>query len=149
MTTLDALQAALAAEHAAVFVYGALGARTSESATPVLFAQIVSGYDAHRVARDQLDARISALGATPGAAAASYELPPGGAPPAVARAARAVEDSCQASYASVVAAATGADRRWAIAGLTSSAERSVALGGAPAPFPGAPDLAALDLASPE
>ena len=34
MTEVDALQAALAAEHAAVYVYGVLGARTSQSATP-------------------------------------------------------------------------------------------------------------------
>ena len=38
MTPLDALQTTLAAEHAAVYVYGVLGARTSPAAEPSLFA---------------------------------------------------------------------------------------------------------------
>ena len=38
MSLVDALQVALAAEHAALHVYGTLGARTSASATPALYA---------------------------------------------------------------------------------------------------------------
>ncbi len=44
MTPVDALQTALAAQHAALYVYGALGARTSQSATPVLFAEVSDAY---------------------------------------------------------------------------------------------------------
>ncbi len=39
MSPVEALQTALAAEHAALYVYGSLGARTSQSRTPVLFAR--------------------------------------------------------------------------------------------------------------
>ena len=40
MTPLDALQTSLAGEHAALHVYGALGAKTSASATPGLYAEL-------------------------------------------------------------------------------------------------------------
>jgi hypothetical protein len=42
VSEIDALQTTLAAEHAAVFVYGALGGRTSLSATPVLHDAIAA-----------------------------------------------------------------------------------------------------------
>ena len=38
--TVEALQTALAAEHAALYVYGFLGARTSESGQPLVFAEV-------------------------------------------------------------------------------------------------------------
>ncbi len=44
----DALQTALAAEHAAVFVFGALGGQTSQSADPTLYAAVTDGYVTHR-----------------------------------------------------------------------------------------------------
>ena len=37
MTELEALQTTLEAEHAAVYVYGLLGSRTSQSAEPELY----------------------------------------------------------------------------------------------------------------
>lgn len=52
MTVLDALQTTLAAEHAAVHLYGVLGAQTSASATPDLFAAVSDAYAAHRGRRD-------------------------------------------------------------------------------------------------
>ena len=36
-TEVDALQTTLAAEHAAVYVYGLLGSRTSQTAEPELY----------------------------------------------------------------------------------------------------------------
>ena len=75
MTPLDALQTALAAEHAALHVYGALGARTSISATPGLYAELVAAHDAHRDLRDELTERIREAGAEPVAAEPAYELP--------------------------------------------------------------------------
>ena len=48
MSPVDALQRALAAEHAATYVYGAIGAATSVSATPDLFAAVSAAYAEHR-----------------------------------------------------------------------------------------------------
>ena len=136
MTPVDALQAALAAEHAALYVYGALGARTSQSATPVLFAEVSDAYSTHRAWRDLLTSRLVDLEVEPTPAAPTYELPTG-----VARAAVQVEERCATTYAYVVANTSGADRTWAIGALTRSATRRVAFGAAPEALPGAPDLA--------
>jgi hypothetical protein len=141
VTAVDALQAALAAEHAALYVYGALGARTSESGTPVLFGEISDGYATHRAWRDLLTRRLVDQGAAPTPAAATYELPaPTTTAAGVARAALVVERACAATYAYVVASTIAADRRWAVGALTRTAVRETALGGAPEAFPGAPDL---------
>ena len=51
---VEALQTALAGEHAALWVYGVLGGQTSRSATPSLFREVTAGYQAHRGRRDQL-----------------------------------------------------------------------------------------------
>ena len=68
MTLADALQTTLEAEHAAVYVYGVLGARTSASADPQLYGDLVAGYSAHRGRRDQLRTMLHDLGETPVAA---------------------------------------------------------------------------------
>ena len=47
-TEVDALQTTLAAEHAAVYVYGLLGSRTSEAVEPELYAALHAAYEAHR-----------------------------------------------------------------------------------------------------
>ena len=52
MTPVEALQKALAAEHAAVHLYGLLGAQSSKSRQPVLFARLSQAYEAHRGSRD-------------------------------------------------------------------------------------------------
>ncbi len=141
MTAVDALQTALAAEHAAVYVYGALGARTSESASPLLFAEVADAYATHRAWRDQLTRRLTDAGAQPTPAAAIYELPPPTpTAAAVARAALDLELACARTYAYVVAETVADDRRWALTALTRTAVRETALGGAPAAFPGADDL---------
>ncbi|HTW20232.1 MAG TPA: ferritin-like domain-containing protein [Mycobacteriales bacterium] len=71
MTELEALQAALAAEYQAVYGYGVVGAALTghdrEFATAALTA--------HQEQRDRLVAMITALGATPVAAAPAYRLP--------------------------------------------------------------------------
>ncbi|MDN5743836.1 MAG: ferritin-like domain-containing protein, partial [Nocardioidaceae bacterium] len=63
-----ALQTTLAAEHAAVFVYGALGARTSLSGQPALYRALTAAYSLHRDRRDELSARVQTAGADPVAA---------------------------------------------------------------------------------
>jgi rubrerythrin len=142
VTAVDALQTALAAEHAALYVYGALGARTSESATPELFATVSDAYATHRAWRDQLTRRLADQGAEPTPAAPTYELPDEPATPAgVSRAGSALERACAETYSYVVANTAGDDRAWAIGALTRSATRTVAFGAVPDVLPGAPDLA--------
>ena len=53
MSTLEALQVTLAAEHAAIFVYGDAGAHTSQSAEPALFDLVSTLYRTHRARRDR------------------------------------------------------------------------------------------------
>ena len=87
---LQALQAALAAEHAAVYGYGVAGAMLSGADQALAMAD----WKAHQEARDTLQAMITKLGATPVAASAAYELPfpwmtrarRGGSPPPSKRA---------------------------------------------------------------
>ena len=142
MTALAALQTALRGEHAAVFVYGALGAQTPRSAEPALFAAVGSAYDVHRSRRDLLTREITALGAEPAASAASYELP---RPPAglrtVSAAALDLERGCARTYAWLVANTVGDRRRWAIEALTDAAVRELAFRGTPEMLPGADEYA--------
>ena len=61
---LAAVQAALAAEHAAVYGYGVVGARVSAARE----AEARAAYDAHRARRDALRRTVTDLGGTPVAA---------------------------------------------------------------------------------
>jgi hypothetical protein len=133
----EALQTALAAEHAAVFVYGALGGQTSQSATPALSTAVTDGYVTHRGRRDDLVQRIEALGEEPVPAEPAYDLPADlSTPTAVSRRALALERSCAATYAFVVASTSGADRRWGVEALLDSAVRELSFGGEPERLPG-------------
>ena len=141
-STVDALQATLAAEHAAIFAYGDAGAHTSQSAQPQLFDTVSVLYRTHRARRDQLRLLLADRGVEPVAAAPVYELPasPTG-PREVRRLALRTEAHCAAIYAALVANTAGSERDWAISALAESAQARVLLGGEPEQFPGAPDLA--------
>lgn len=136
-TAVDPLQSALAAEHAAVYLYAVLGGRTSESGQPTLFAALEDAYDAHLTARDALIARVTAAGGTPVGASAAYALPAGiSTPSGVRAAALAVERHCAAAYLTQVPATTGADRTLLVTALGDCAVRELSFGGAPQTFPG-------------
>lgn len=71
MSTVDALQAALAGEHACVYGYGVLGpyaARRDER-------QVRTAYETHRSRRDALADQIRARGAEPVASLPAYGVP--------------------------------------------------------------------------
>ena len=137
MAELDALQTALAAEHAAVYLYGALGGRTSQSATPELFAAVAAAYAAPRARRDPLPAALVELAAPPVVAAEpAYELPRLDTPAQVGRAALDVERACAATYAYLVENTVAERRRSAIEALTESAVRELAFDGDPEALPG-------------
>jgi hypothetical protein len=139
---VDALQATLEAEHAAVYVYGLLGSRTSETAEPDLYLALRAAYEAHRDRRDTLIGEISALAATPAPAAAAYTPPAGlDTPDGRFQAALALEDGCASTYAALVGAAAGPRRLEAIALLNDAAARELSFRGTPEIFPGADEYA--------
>jgi uncharacterized protein DUF4439 len=114
-----ALQAALRAEHAAVFGYAVAGAHLAGARR----AAAGRYWTAHETARDTLTAMVTALGGQPVPAAGSYALPFGvhGAQSAVALAAY-MEDRVAAAYLGLVALA---DIR--LRGLGARAVQSAAL----------------------
>ena len=142
MTPTGALQDALAAEHAAVYVFGVLGAQTSEVEQSTLFDSLLAAYQQHRSARDALVARIRKLGVQPVAAAPAYELPNAvSTPTQVVRAALVTEHRVTQTYGTLVAQTVGDDRSWAVDALGASAVRQLRFGGRPESFPGTQGLA--------
>jgi len=136
---LAALQATLAGEHAAVWIYGVLGAQASQSRTPELFDELSTAYALHRKRRDQLEVTITRLDARPVAAEVSYQLPNPARTPAQQRAAALqVEQRLADVYGQAVQSTTHAQRRWAIEALSDCAVRQLGFGGAPTDLPGMP-----------
>ena len=142
MTELEALQATLEAEHAAVYVFGLLGARTSQAAEPELYAALRAAYEAHRAHRDVLIGKIAALGAVPGPAAAAYTAPLGlDSSDARYRSALELERACARTYAALVGSTSGTLRVEAIELLNDAAARELSFRGNPEIFPGADEYA--------
>lgn len=134
MTPVDALTDALRAEYAAVYVYGLLGGRASRGGKPAEIARITDLYTAHRTRRDQL---MAFLGEAAPAPAVAYAPPVDPTSPATrAACARTIEEGCEAIYAQLVAATTGAQRAFAINALTSVSTSAATLGQRPSAFPG-------------
>jgi hypothetical protein len=141
VTPLEALQATLAGEHAAVDVFATLGGRVSASEHPATAARLREGYEAHRARRDDLRTRLTDLGEQPVAPAAGYEVDDDSRDPGrLTASARRAEERCAAVYAQLVGSSTGPTRRWALQALTDSALRTLALGGTPSAYPGLPEL---------
>jgi hypothetical protein len=134
---VDALQRTLAGEHAAVYVLSALGGRAATLAAPALRAALTTAYDVHVQRRDQLRRMVAAAGATPVAAAPAYRLPgPLTESGQIEARALAVQRACAATYAALVAATSGADRRWAVDALVATAVAETEVGGRPQALPG-------------
>ncbi|MET9502234.1 ferritin-like domain-containing protein [Streptomyces sp. NPDC006622] len=130
---VTALQAALAAEHAAVYGYGVVGGRISEARR----TEARAAYDAHRARRDTLAREVRALGTEPIAASAAYALPFAVADSAAAvRLATELEERVAGVYSDLVRATTGALRREAAGALREAAVRAVRWRGGSVAFPG-------------
>jgi hypothetical protein len=137
VSAMQALQATLAGEHAAVYLYGVVGGRLPDSTHPALADLVAAAYTTHRARRDRLEAVIHAGGATPVASAVSYETPtPCRTVPQLTEAAATVERRCAGLYAALVAATVGSQRGWAVDALTDSAVRALGFGATPTAFPG-------------
>jgi hypothetical protein len=136
---LMALQAALRAEHAAVYGYGVVGGLIERARRQ----EAQSAYDAHRARRDELTRAVRDLGGTPDAAAAGYALPfrvPDSA--AAVRLAAELEARLAGVYSDLVRASTGARRGFAAGALREAAVRAVRWSGESVAFPGLAEQAA-------
>jgi hypothetical protein len=137
VTPLEAQQATLAGEHAAIHLYGVFGAQASESRQPALYARLVDAFRVHRKRRDQLAVTIAAAGAEPVAAEVSYDLPAAISTAAELNgAALRVERRTARTYGQLIESTAGAERRWALVALDDSAVRQLEFRGTPEMFPG-------------
>jgi hypothetical protein len=132
---LGALQAALAAEHAAVYGYGVAGAMLSG----VDRATALTDWRLHQEARDTLQAMISKRGATPVAASAAYQLPFAVDDARSARRlAAALEDGVTQAYLGLVAVTDTTLRAFGALAMLPPANRAAAWRGSTVAFPGMP-----------
>ncbi|MGY3204372.1 ferritin-like domain-containing protein [Streptomyces sp. TE5632] len=130
---LRALQAALAAEHAAVYGYGVVGGRIAKERR----TDARAAYDAHRARRDALVREVKDTGGEPVAAAAGYALPfPVPDAAAAVRLAAELENRVAGVYSDLVRASRGERRRAAAEALREAAVRAVRWSGESVAFPG-------------
>ena len=130
---LQALQAALAAEDAAIFGYGVAGAHLSGSRK----SAAEQHWTEHSEARDTLTAMISALGATPVAAQAFYQLPfEVNDAASAARLAAYLEEGVTRAYLGLVAVSDRRLRMFGALAMQGPAERAAFWRGNTQAFPG-------------
>lgn len=134
-SAVAALQGALAAEHAAVYGYGVVGAMLEGSAQ----SHARANWTAHRVARDTLVAMLTKLGATPAAASPAYQMPFAVTNANLAKElAATLEDGVTRAYLAVVAVTDPTLRALAARAMQTSANRAVSWRGTTVAFPGMP-----------
>ena len=128
-----ALQAALAAEQAASYGYGIVGAHLTGTRFAAAFADSI----AHQRTRDSLTAMIMARGGQPRPAAPAYRMPIAVHTAAQARSlAIVLERQVTAAYLGVVALSEPALRRFGADQMRSAAVRSARWGARAQAFPG-------------
>ncbi|GAA3133579.1 ferritin-like domain-containing protein [Streptosporangium carneum] len=141
MTADQGLSTALAAEHAAVYAYGVIAARTTGS----LRVTATAAFNAHRARRDQLRALIAARGDAPAEPDAAYRLPVTPSTPAQAvELATLVERGVTAAYLELTASPDTEVRQMAALAMQECVTRSYGLRPEIEAFPGMP----ADVASP-
>jgi Domain of unknown function (DUF4439) len=135
LATTAALQSALAAEHAAVYGYGVVGANLTGSRQ----AAAMTDWVAHQVARDTLEAMVRSRGSEPVPAAVAYRLPI-----TVRTSGQAVslavllEDRVATAYIGLVAPSDISIRQFGALQVRAAALRAAAWRGSTVPFPGLP-----------
>jgi hypothetical protein len=136
VTDVSALQAALAAEYAAVYGYGVVGAHT----TGVARVSALRALDWHQAQQGPLVAALTAASATPVAAEPAYTLPVRvtGAATATLLAVH-LENGVAAAYADLVTESEGADRLAPAEALAACAVRAATWSGRSVAFPGLPE----------
>ncbi|NDL59289.1 ferritin-like domain-containing protein [Phytoactinopolyspora mesophila] len=131
---IDALQSALAGEHACVYGYGVVGSYLSDDAQ----AGARRALEIHERRRDDLRARLLALDAEPVAALAAYTLPFAVDDGSSARElAGVLEERLGALYADLIGVGAEGDlREFATGAMADTAVRAVRWGAEPTAFPG-------------
>ena len=133
--SIAALQAALAAEHAAVYGYGVVGAMLAGTEQ----ADARADWTAHQFARDTLITMLNTLGATPVAASPAYRLPFAvTSTKSATRLAVVLENGVTQAYLGLVAISNPTLRAFAARAMQASANRAVAWSGTTVAFPGMP-----------
>ena len=128
-----ALQAALAAEHAAIYGYGVAGALLTGGDQTAA----VADWESHEQARDTLEAMIVKLGGTPVAASAAYALPFAVHDARSARRlAAALEDGVTQAYLGLVAVTDTTLRTFGALAMQPAANRAASWRGSTIAFPG-------------
>jgi len=131
--TIRALQSALAAEHAAVYGYGVVGAYLTRSSRATATADWV----AHQNARDELEAMLRSSGAQPGPAAVAYQLPIRVRTPGEAVSLAVIlEDRIATAYLGLVALSAPALQELGALQVRASALRAAFWRGSTVAFPG-------------
>ena len=134
---MAALQDALAAEQAASYGYGVVGARLPQGSPAQ--GDATTDWVAHLRARDQLTQLISARGGTPAPAAVAYQLPFPVSTAAQARTlAATLEDRVAQAYLGVVALPETGLRSFGAMQVRAAALRAEAWRGSTQAFPGLP-----------
>ena len=132
-TAVPALQAALAAENAAIFGYGVAGAHLAGNS----LAAAEQDWTTHNEARDTLAAMIRRLGAAPTATQAFYQLPFPVHDAASATALAAyLEDGVTKAYLGLVAVSDQRLRRFGALAMQDAAQRAAFWRGSTQAFPG-------------
>lgn len=130
---LTAAQAALAAEHAAAYGYGVIGARAAAARAN----EAREAFGGHLARRDALTRTVRELGGSPRPSEAAYALPFAVRTPADAeRLAAEIEDRVAGAYSDLVRAAEGPLRREAADALSAAAVRAARWRGGGVAFPG-------------
>jgi hypothetical protein len=130
---ITVLQGALAAEYAAIYGYGVVGAYLTGQDQ----GDAMSDWRLHQDARDTLTGMIAKLGATPVAASAAYDLPFAvDSSTSARRLAVILEQGVTRAYLGVVAAGNAKVRTFGALAMQAPANRAIAWGGSPAAFPG-------------
>lgn len=134
---IGALQRALAAEQAASYGYGVVGAHLTGRA----LATATVDWVAHQRARDQLEQLLIARGATPGPAAVAYRLPfPVTTAHQAVSLAIVLADRVAAAYLGLVTVSEPALRELGAAQLRACALQAARWRGSTVAFPGFPGL---------
>ena len=133
MTPDQALQAWLALEHEAVWMYPVVGARVDSLVTTAR-----ASFSAHRDTRDALVGRLRARGTDPVAAALGYDVGPIATAAEARAAAQSLEARISAAVLTLAGVAEGDLRAYAVTALRTSALAEQTWGSAPQAFPGLP-----------
>jgi Domain of unknown function (DUF4439) len=132
---ITALQAALAAEDAAIYGYGVAGAHLTGSSQ----AAAERFWTGHREDRDTLTTMITTQGATPVAALAFYDMPfPVHNGSTAMTLAADLEDGVTAAYLRLVALTDQKLRTFGALAMQAAAERAAYWRGSTEAFPGLP-----------